>query len=255
MPQPRNPKAVRPRIKDARAFDQALRKAWLDPFISDMQRRLAQAQGVNQAYAAMNAGVAALQAQPVSGIPLHMVISAMRGVEGYNRAKMFKAFRSALSVDIRLFLTDATVQAHMTQALATNVELIKTIPPRLHESLRKRIAEAFLDEPFNQQRLSQLLAQEYKSSGYNLRRLTRDITQKANADLNQLRQQQVGVTHYIWRTSEDERVRPTHEENNGKTFAWASPPLATGHPGNDVQCRCSSEPQIDSANRARLQGG
>ena len=34
----------------------------------------------------MNAGVAALQAQPVSGIPLHMVISAMRGVEGYNRA-------------------------------------------------------------------------------------------------------------------------------------------------------------------------
>ena len=255
MPQPRNPKPVRPRIKDARAFDAALRKAWLDPFINDMQSRLAQAQGVNQAYAAMNAGVAALQAQPVSGIPLHMVISALRGVEGYNRAKMFAAFRSALGVDIRLFLTDATVQAHMTQALATNVELIKTIPPRLHESLRKRIAEAFLDEPFNQQRLSQLLAQEYKSSGYNLRRLTRDQTQKLNADLNQLRQQQVGVTHYIWRTSEDERVRPTHEDNNGKEFAWASPPLATGHPGNDVQCRCSSEPQIDSANRARLKGG
>ena len=168
---------------------------------------------------------------------------------------MFKAFRSALNVDIRPYLAQAPVQAHMTQALATNVELIKTIPPRLHESLRRRIAEAFLDEPFNQQRLSQLLAQEYKSSGYNLRRLTRDITQKANADLNQLRQQQVGVTHYIWRTSEDERVRPTHEENNGKEFAWASPPLATGHPGNDVQCRCSSEPQIDSANRARLKGG
>ena len=51
MPQPRNPKAIRPRVKDARAFDAALRKAWLDPFISDMQRRLAQAQGVNQAYA------------------------------------------------------------------------------------------------------------------------------------------------------------------------------------------------------------
>ena len=128
MPQPRNPKPIRPRVKDARAFDAALRKAWLDPFISDMQRRLAQAQGVNQAYVAMNAGVAALQAQPVSGIPLHMVISALRGVEGYNRAKMIAAFRSALGVDIRLFLTDATVQAHMTQALANSVDLIKTIP-------------------------------------------------------------------------------------------------------------------------------
>ena len=254
MPQPRNPKPVRPRVKDARAFDQALRKGWLDPFISDLQRRLAQAQGVNQAYAAMNAGVAALQAQPVSGIPLHMVISAMRGVEGYNRERMFKAFRSALQVDIRPYLAQAPVQAHMTQALARNVELIKTLPPRLHESLRKRIAEAFLDEPFNQQRLSQLLQREYGSSGYNLRRLTRDITQKANADLNQLRQQQVGVTHYIWRTSMDERVRPTHEENNGKTFAWASPPLATGHPGFDVLCRCSSEAVITPSNRARLKG-
>ena len=86
MPQPRNPKPGRCQgSKDARAFDAALRKAWLDPFLSDMQRRLAQAQGVNQAYAAMNAGVAALQAQPVSGIPLHMVISALRGVEGYNK--------------------------------------------------------------------------------------------------------------------------------------------------------------------------
>ena len=254
MPQPRNPKAIRPRIKDARAFDAALRKAWLDPFINDMQRRLAQVQGVNQAYAAMNAGVAALQAQPVSGIPLHMVISALRGVEGYNKAKMFAAFKSALGVDIRLFLTDATVQAHMTQALATNVELIKTIPPRLHESLRNRIAAEFADAPFDQQRLQRLLQREFGSSGYNLRRLTRDITQKANADLNQLRQQQVGVTHYIWRTSEDERVRPTHEENNGKEFAWASPPLATGHPGFDVQCRCSSEAVITPANRARLKG-
>ena len=125
-----------------------------------MQRRLAQAQGVNQAYVAMNAGVAALQAQPVSGIPLHMVISALRGVEGYNRAKMIAAFRSALGVDIRLFLTDAAVQAHMTQALATNVELIKTIPPRLHESLRRRIAAEFVSgcEPFDQQMLSRLLA-------------------------------------------------------------------------------------------------
>ena len=254
MPQPRNPKAIPPRVKDAKDFERALRKGWLDPFISDMQRRLAQAQGVNQAYAAMNAGVAALQAQPVSGIPLHMVISALRGVEGYNKARMLATFRSALAVDIRAFLTDAAVQAHMTQALATNVELIKTIPPRLHESLRKRIAEEFADAPFDQQRLARLLEREYGSTKYNLRRLTRDITQKANADLNELRQRQVGVESYIWRTSMDERVRTTHEENNGKTFAWASPPLATGHPGFDVLCRCSSEAVISPANRARLKG-
>ena len=208
---------------------------------------------MNQAYAAMNAGVAALQAQPVSGIPLHMVISALRGVEGYNRERMFKAFRSALQVDIRPYLAQAPVQAHMTQALATNVELIKTLPPRLHESLRKRIAEEFATAPFDQQRLQRLLQREYGSSGYNLRRLTRDQTQRLNADLNELRQRQVGVTEYAWRGVEDERERPTHVENNNKVFRWDSPP-ATGPPGFEIQCRCSAEPIITPENRRRLRG-
>ena len=127
---------------------------------------------MNQAYAAMNAGVAALQAQPVSGIPLHMVISALRGVEGYNRERMFKAFRSALRWISARILAQAPVQAHMTQALATNVELIKQsrrdCTKACASGSRKRSP---LDEPFNQQRLSQLLQREY-GSGYNLRRLT-----------------------------------------------------------------------------------
>ena len=228
MPQPRNPKPIRPRVKDARAFDQALRKGWFDPFVSNLQRRLAQAEGTTQAYHALQAGVTALEAQPVSGIPLHMVIDAMRGVEGYNRERMIKTFRSALDVNIRPYLAQAPVQAHMTQALATNVELIKTIPPRLHESLRKRIAEEFASAPFDQQRLQRLLQREFGSSGYNLRRLTRDITQRLNADLNELRQRQVGVESYYWRGSEDERERPTHVENNNKVFRWDTPSPITG---------------------------
>ena len=79
-----------------------------------MQRRLAQAQGVNQAYVAMNAGVAALQAQPVSGIPLHMVISALRGVEGYNKGTDVQSVQKCALGGYRLFLTDATVRCRRT---------------------------------------------------------------------------------------------------------------------------------------------
>lgn len=32
------------------------------------------------------------------------------------------------------------------------------------------------------------------------------------------------TTHYIWRTREDALVRSSHVENNGKVFAWDSPP-------------------------------
>lgn len=49
------------------------------------------------------------------------------------------------------------------------------------------------------------------------------------------------TTHYIWRTRDDEKVRPSHAANDGQIFAWDEPP-ATGNPGEDFGCRCTAEP-------------
>ncbi len=48
---------------------------------------------------------------------------------------------------------------------------------------------------------------------------------------------------YIWRTVGDNRVRNRHADNDGKVFAWSRPP-ATGHPGDDHNCRCWAEPYL-----------
>ena len=219
-----------------------------------MRGRLAVAASVNQAYYALQAGLQAIEAQPVFGIPVVLVENSLQAVRTYNRERLFRTFRTALGVDIRPLLTEAAVQAHMTEAIRTNVNLIRTIPPRFHDGLRRRIEQEFIANPFDQKRLMELFQDEFGSTNYNLRRLTRDQTQKMNADLNEMRQRQLGVTEYIWRTSEDERVRPTHADNNGKTFQWTSPPPVTGPPGQDVQCRCLSEPIITPDNRQRIGG-
>ena len=190
-------------------------------------------------------------AQLAAGIPLPLIIEALGQVNLYNRHRLFQTFRKALEVDIRPFLSDAAVQAHMTERIAENTRLLRTIPPRYHESLRQRIAEEFAEAPFDQQRLRKMLSQEYKSSGYNLRRITRTETAKFNGQLNQLRQQQAGVTHFVWRDSADERVRPVHAERGGQTFAWADPPDGE-IPGSPIQCRCYSEPVLTPQNRQRL---
>jgi hypothetical protein len=49
------------------------------------------------------------------------------------------------------------------------------------------------------------------------------------------------TTHYIWRTAGDDKVRPSHAANEGERFAWDNPP-DTGHPGEDINCRCVAEP-------------
>lgn len=74
--------------------------------------------------------------------------------------------------------------------------------------------------------------------------IARDQTQKLCSDLNQARQRDVGVSHYIWRGIDDGRERDSHIANNDQRFSWESPPEETGHPGEDIQCRCVADPDL-----------
>ena len=76
------------------------------------------------------------------------------------------------------------------------------------------------------------------------RLIARDQISKLNGQLTQERQTNLGVTKYIWRTSQDERVRDSHRELEGTTQSWDDPP-SVGHPGEDINCRCTAEPVLD----------
>lgn len=68
--------------------------------------------------------------------------------------------------------------------------------------------------------------------------IARDQTAKLTAHFNRVRMQQGGIERYEWFTSLDERVRDSHRVKHGKHFSFEEPPRDTGHPGDDVQCRC-----------------
>ena len=133
---------------------------------------------------------------------------------------------------------DDTMGPVMVDFIRQNVDLIKTIPPRFHTAIHKRLVELQRRAPFDQSQVRRMFYREFKSSGYNLRRLTRDQTNKAVGQLNLVRQKEAGVEKYRWRTAADERVRPTHHANSARIFFWDQPPPETGHPGEDIQCRC-----------------
>jgi SPP1 gp7 family putative phage head morphogenesis protein len=57
---------------------------------------------------------------------------------------------------------------------------------------------------------------------------------------NKHRMQKLGIETYIWRTSQDERVRDSHAALGGTRQRWDQPPLV-GHPGEDQLCRCDAE--------------
>lgn len=61
--------------------------------------------------------------------------------------------------------------------------------------------------------------------------------------INQLRQQGLGFSHYIWRSSDDDKVRSTHAAHDDRLFRWDDPPEG-GHPGQAYNCRCHAEPFV-----------
>src|SRR5690606_6578233 len=75
---------------------------------------------------------------------------------------------------------------------------------------------------------------------------------KLNPKIQQERQQALGAETYIWRTSKDSRVRESHRALDGTRHRWDNPPIVderTGrraHPGEDFQCRCRAEMDVDA---------
>lgn len=106
-------------------------------------------------------------------------------------------------------------------------------------------------------RLRELIETQYGVAKRKARIIAESETSLATARFRRERYQTFGLTQYIWETSHDEKVRPTHGESNnhrildGRTFSWDVPPVvdaATGrrrHPGEDYgPCRCVARPVV-----------
>ena len=232
-------------------YERSVRRAVLDPLYQSLRSGLAEVTAASQAFQVMDDVVGRVVAQPVSGVPIRLIRENLERMEGYHREKVISTFRSGLGIDIGPMLLEAPVADFLHQKISENVDLIRTIEPRFHDSLKLRLERELAEAPFDRQRLTQLLRKEYRSSGYNVRRIARDQTTKTIGGLTEIRHRELGLEGYEWSSSGDERVRPTHEANNGTLFRWDSPP-DTGPPGSEILCRCVAIPLITKADRERL---
>lgn len=127
---------------------------------------------------------------------------------------------------------------------AANVALIKTVPERYLDRLKADTIDA-LEAGRRPEDLAAEWEDRWGMAERDAERIARDQVAKLTADLNQDRQQALGVTDFIWRTMNDNRVREEHAALEGEQFPWDSPPAETGLPGDDVNCRCYAEPVLD----------
>lgn len=135
--------------------------------------------------------------------------------------------------------------------IAENTSLVSSVPFDALDNLSRMVAKhaRIGTQP---ETLARLIQQSFGSvSESRARLIARDQTAKLNADIQRHAMQASGSTSYIWRTAEDERVRPDHARLDRQTFRWSDPPVtddrtgARNHPGRDFQCRCVGLPVYD----------
>lgn len=247
--------AVRALKRYERSYERALTRLYLRPFFAFLRAGLASASASDQIYGILENRVRNFADRAYGGVPADEVQKQLARMEHYNRDRTIATFRSALGVDVRRLLTRPEVRLFMAERVMENVNLIKTLPERSLVRLTRDVQRVFQDRPFDQQALMKLVGEEYRSSGYNLRRITRDQNSKLTGQLNKMRQESLGIAAFTWQTVGDERVRPSHREQNGKVFRWSTgSPI--GYPGtSSIQCRCVAIARVTAADRDRLGGG
>jgi SPP1 gp7 family putative phage head morphogenesis protein len=144
-------------------------------------------------------------------------------------------------------LLDKPLAARMALFRKSNVDLIRTIDQRYFSEIDGIVSRG-MAAGTRPETMAKDIEARYGVSEARAKLIARDQTAKLNGQLDQARQTDLGVTRYVWQSSVDERVRPTHAERDGEIFFWSDPPgdmddpADGGHPGTPIACRCVSLP-------------
>jgi SPP1 gp7 family putative phage head morphogenesis protein len=167
--------------------------------------------------------------------------------------RLAREIKRAIGVDVgHLLHANGPLLQAMKTATKDNVALIKSIP----EKYFGRVTETLTAGWTGGVRWESLVDQIQRDGDITENRaklIARDQTSKMNSSFNQERQQQVGIEKFEWSTSEDERVRESHAELDGKIFSWDDPPIVDDEvatPGSPILCRCVAIPFIDMGDAA-----
>ncbi len=179
------------------------------------------------------------------------LVAALDGIAGqvaaFSREQFQRQVRAALGIELPAANPDFF--RVFRDFRARNTALITTMAEDKVSRVRRVLHEAGVGT-----RVEEIAAKLQEQTGITDRHaalVARDQVLKLNGEVTEKRHQEAGVTQYIWRTSEDERVRESHRALDGTKHRYDQPPVVdrkrgrTANPGNDYQCRCTMEPVIE----------
>lgn len=161
-------------------------------------------------------------------------------------ANAWKAMSEEIGKALATELHQAPTGHVFHQKMLEQVQLIKSIPldaaERVHELTKKALVSGARADT-----IAHEILRTGEVSASKARTIARTEVSRTASTLTQARAEFAGSEGYIWRTSKDGDVRPTHREQEGQYVRWTKPPktdagLAPYHAGCGPNCRCFPDP-------------
>jgi SPP1 gp7 family putative phage head morphogenesis protein len=166
-------------------------------------------------------------------------------LEGLGNRVTGKAMRYMKNV-VRIPVTMRGKEDLLADFRARNIALIKDLGAEQVDKLDVLLMQAHATGIRNEELAPQV--QHVLDVGESRAELiARDQILKLNGQAQQLAQTEAGIEQYVWSTSEDERVRDSHQALDGTTQSWDDPPTPDDepvHPGEAINCRCVPVPVV-----------
>jgi SPP1 gp7 family putative phage head morphogenesis protein len=175
-------------------------------------------------------------------------------LNGFNEKQWEKAAKAELGVEFPVY-EDWWPDARESW-LRTNYELMRGLGADYIKQINI-LTEKAVTSGWSPAQLAQAIQKvdgKMKAGRANL--IARDQIGKLNGMVTQARMESIGLDMYIWSTSGDERVRPSHEMMDGGLCLWSDSSVYSQdggktwidrpagavllHPGQDYQCRCTA---------------
>lgn len=194
---------------------------------------------------------------------------AAKMVQGVT-AQNSKTWREAARKSRRARMINATLRQELSNNVAfislvrSNSKVILSLPSHVAEEVTKKASEGFIQGIRSDKLFKEIKAAAPGIAISKAQLIARTETAKAQAAVTQIRSEQLGIDWFIWRTSEDQRVRHSHKELDGVLVRFSDLPApevlfptrnkdgtisrsTLGHygPGDCPNCRCYAEPVID----------
>lgn len=174
--------------------------------------------------------------------PEDIAVPVAQKTSDFNKKQFNKVIKSSIGVDV--ILREPWLRDELKSFAKENASLIGSITDQNRTQI-----EGIAQRGLRQGKSASFIKREImEQTGVAERRgelIARDQVSKLNGQLTHLRQKEVGIDKYVWRSSQDERSREEHAAREGQEFSWDQPPSG-GHPSEAVNCRCYAEPVVDN---------